>query len=71
MSAHVVIQGRWCLTEDGKVVPEGDPDARWLWAIHGQEMPEDECKRVGYGIKLGRVADNKQIRRPRGNKGVK
>jgi hypothetical protein len=73
MSAHVVIKGRWCLTEDGKLVPEGDPNARWLWGVDGQEIPDAECKKVGYGeAKMGPVAENK-IRRPsslRGNKGV-
>lgn len=73
MSANVVIKGRWCLTGDGKLVPEGDPEARWLWAIDGQEIPEDEAKAVGYGVKpavkQGRFTNtsNKQLR-PQSNK---
>lgn len=28
-------------TEDGRVVPEGDPSARFLLCIPGEEVPED------------------------------
>lgn len=48
MSGRVVIDRRLCLTEDGKrVVPEGDPEARWLWAIPGQSVDREEAERLG------------------------
>lgn len=39
---------RLFLTEDGKrVVPEGDPDGRWLWATPGMSVTEFDAKRYG------------------------
>ncbi len=38
---------RLCLTEDGRLVPEGDPAGRWLFAIPGQSIPMDEARRYG------------------------
>lgn len=36
------------LTEDKKrVVPEGDPDARWLWATPGMAVNERDAIRYG------------------------
>lgn len=43
-----VADRRLCLTEDkSKVVPEGHPDGRWLWATEGQEVPLAEAERLG------------------------
>lgn len=67
MSARIVIEGRWCLTEDDRLVPEGDPDARWFWAGDGQEVDAAECERLGYGAKQAPPAKNK-MRRPGANK---
>ncbi|MFF8831381.1 hypothetical protein [Streptomyces sp. NPDC015131] len=48
MSDTVEIKQRLCLTEDGKrVVPEDDPEARWLWAIPGQRVSRKEAERLG------------------------
>jgi hypothetical protein len=70
MSAHVVIEGRWCLTEDSdRIVPEGSSEARWLWAVDGAEMPQAECERVGYGVKQAPAPTaNKRLRRSSENK---
>lgn len=46
MSMYTV-QERLCLTEDDKLVPEGDPEARWLFAIPGDEIPVDQAERYG------------------------
>lgn len=43
-----VADRRLCLTEDkSKVVPEGHPDGRWLWATEGQEVPRAEAEQLG------------------------
>lgn len=38
---------RLYLTEDGRAVPEGDPDQRWLYAIPGSRVPLSEAKKYG------------------------
>jgi hypothetical protein len=44
----VVIDQYWYLTEDGsRVVPEGDPRSRYLWASPGSEVPRAEAERLG------------------------
>ncbi len=35
------------LTEDDRVVSEDDPDARWLYAGPGAEIPQEEAERYG------------------------
>lgn len=42
-----VVKERLCLTEDGRAVPEDDPDARWLYAIPGAKIPLEEAQRYG------------------------
>lgn len=46
MSMYTVKE-RLCLTEDDKLVPEGEPEARWLFAIPGDEIPVDQAERYG------------------------
>lgn len=41
------ITERLYLTEDDRVVPDGHPDARWLWATPGQRIRLSEAKRRG------------------------
>lgn len=41
------VKERYCLTEDDRIVIEGDLDARWLYAIPGQEIPWSEAKKYG------------------------
>lgn len=48
---QVEIQDRLCLTEDERLVPEGDPDGRWLYAVPGQRVPLSEA--VKYGLVKG------------------
>jgi hypothetical protein len=43
----VEITERLALTEDGRAVPEGSADARWLYAIPGQRIPRSEAERYG------------------------
>lgn len=45
--AMFTVQERLCLTEDDRIVLEGDLDARWLYAIPGQEIPLAEAERYG------------------------
>lgn len=40
MALHTVTE-RLYETEDGRAVPEGHPDARWLLAVPGQQIPEE------------------------------
>jgi hypothetical protein len=48
MADKVVIDRRWCLTEDkSRVVEENDPAARWLWAIPGHIVDRAEAERLG------------------------
>lgn len=49
----VVIDRHLYLTEDkSRVVEEGDPASRWLWASPGQEMSREEAERLG-AVKSG------------------
>jgi len=44
----VVVDQHWYLTGDkSRVVPEGDPGARWLWAAPGDAVPRGEALRLG------------------------
>lgn len=48
MADKVIIDRRWCLTEDkSRVVDENDPQARWLWAIPGHVVDRAEAERLG------------------------
>lgn len=38
---------RLALTEDGRVVPEGHADARWLYAIPGRPIPMADAIKHG------------------------
>jgi len=46
------------LSEDGRVVKEDDPDARWLYAGPGAEIPDEEAERYGL-VKARRKASDK------------
>lgn len=46
MDTYTVTE-RLALTADDRLVPEEDADARWLYAIPGQEIPVDEALRYG------------------------
>jgi outer membrane biosynthesis protein TonB len=44
----VKVDQHWYLTEDkDRVVPEGNPAARWLWATPGMDVPRAEAERLG------------------------
>lgn len=62
---HVQIDRHMYLTEDGKrVVEEGDPEGRWLWAAKGGSKPRDEAERLGYAPK----AELKKAEKPKRRK---
>jgi hypothetical protein len=46
----VIADQRLCLTEDGCLVAEGDPSARWLYCVPGQEIPRHEAEHYGLCI---------------------
>lgn len=53
----VVIDRHLYLTEDKtRVVEEGDPASRWLWASPGQEMSREEAERLG-AVKRARAPE--------------
>lgn len=44
----VTVDRHWYLTEDkDRVVPEGDPACRWLWATPGMEVSLADAERLG------------------------
>ncbi len=47
---------RLYLTGDDELVPEGDPDARWLYAVPGKRIPLEEAEK--YGLVNGEQSDN-------------
>lgn len=48
---------RLCLTEDERLVSEGDPAGRWLYAIPGQKIPMAEA--IRYGLVDGPPSESK------------
>jgi hypothetical protein len=46
-SGHVVATARLCLTEDDRLVPDTDPDARWLFCVPGVPIPRGVAERYG------------------------
>ena len=41
------VKERLYLTEDGRVVPDGDPDVRWLFAAVGTEITDLAAAKYG------------------------
>ncbi|MFC3986796.1 hypothetical protein [Streptosporangium jomthongense] len=47
-AGHVTATARLCLTEDrDRLVPDTDPDARWLYCVPGQPISRAEAERYG------------------------
>lgn len=46
-AGHVIATARLCRTEDDRLVPDTDPDARWLYCIPGMAIPRAEAERYG------------------------
>jgi hypothetical protein len=44
---NYTVTERLAKTEDDRIVPESDPEARWLFAIPGTQIPLEEAKRYG------------------------
>lgn len=70
MQDMVTIDRRLYRTEDDRLVPEGDPAARWLWSIPGTRKPRAEAERLGALKPEAKQEAPKQnkARRPAGNK---
>lgn len=48
---HVTVDQRLALTEDDRLVPEEDPDARWLFCVPGTKIPKSDA--IKYGLLKG------------------
>lgn len=46
-SGVVGVERRLYLTEDDRLVEEGDPDGRWLWCTPGMQVPREQAERYG------------------------
>jgi hypothetical protein len=46
-SGHVVATARLCLTEDDRLVPDTDADARWLFCVPGVPIARKVAERYG------------------------
>lgn len=46
-AGHVIASARLCRTEDDRLVPDTDPDARWLFCVPGAAIPRAEAERYG------------------------
>lgn len=45
---YVIATARLCKTEDGaRLVPDTDPDARWLFCVPGARIPRADAERYG------------------------
>jgi hypothetical protein len=66
--AVVTATERLCLTEDERLVPEGDPDARWLFCVPGQEIPRAEAERYGMVKKKAAAKPADKAAKPPANK---
>jgi hypothetical protein len=63
---YVIAQERLCKTEDGRLVPEGHPDARWFHAVKGARLPLAEA--VAGGLVKARTPAANKGRKPEGDK---
>lgn len=57
-AGHVIATARLCRTEDDRLVPDTDPDARWLYCIPGTPIPRAEAER--YGLLEDKAGDEPQ-----------
>lgn len=63
----VTVDRRLYLAADNEtLVEDGDPNAAFLWASEGDEVSDDEAKRVGYkpSRKSSRAAEDKSQAAP-------
>jgi hypothetical protein len=58
---------RYCLTEDGRVVADDDPEARTVLIGEGSQMPLADAERYGL-VKPESEANAKQVAGPPANK---
>lgn len=58
---------RLCRTEDDRLVPENDPDARWLFCIPGARISKADAERYGL-VKAKAKPQDKAVRSSQGDK---
>ncbi|MEV1245093.1 hypothetical protein [Nonomuraea sp. NPDC049750] len=46
-AGHVIATARLCLTEDGRLVPDTDEAARWLYCVPGVPIKRADAERYG------------------------
>ncbi|MFI7643736.1 hypothetical protein [Nonomuraea sp. NPDC049400] len=46
-SGVVTVDKRLYLTEDDRLVEEGNPDGRWLWCTPGMPIPREQAQHYG------------------------
>jgi hypothetical protein len=65
---HVEATERLCLTEDQeRLVPESDPDARWLFCAVGARISKADAERYGL-VKAKAKPQDKAVRAPQADK---
>lgn len=62
----VEVHERLCLTEDGRLVDESDPDARWLYCLPGHRVSLAEA--IKYGLVSAEPEPEPKQMKPRVNK---
>ena len=62
MSKITVDRRLWLTADKDALVEDGDPQAAFLWAVEGREMPKNEADRLGY--KPARKSHQKDTEKP-------
>lgn len=62
----MILDRHWWRTADGRLVPDGDPDAAILAYPHGHEIPDHLAEKVGLAAAVKQAAQpaNKMAARP-------
>lgn len=64
-SGHVIATARLCLTEDrSRLVPDTDPDARWLFCTPGAPISRANAERYGLLAEAESEVEAKQAQQP-------
>lgn len=64
---HIIAEERLYLTEDRRLVAEGDPDARWLYCTPGSRISEHNAE--VFGLKAKTPHEDKAVKAPEADKG--
>lgn len=60
----MILDRHWWKTADGRLVPDGDPDARILAYPRGHDIPDALAERAGLTAAVERAAGAKQQPKP-------